>query len=183
LIHREGEGLQDEAIAVTIDDQPGQSVALAPDEPTEPGIDPPSRPIFHRLGDPALEEIEIEILFPARETPGHDLRFRIVNGAPNEVIAPVLERDDIAVVRRTKNLQDFAPEDPVVAVENSRARFNNKAAHRLSLTGRAPSGASRSHFEKLGEQSCFRDSDWQSRHPCLRVPGYTDKFNEPYPAA
>ena len=99
LIHRQGQRLEHEMVAVTIDDHAGQPIALAPDKPAKPRIDPAPRPIFHRLRDPALEKIEIEILFPARETARHDLRFGVVDRAPHEVVAPVLERNDIAVLR------------------------------------------------------------------------------------
>ena len=69
-------------IAVTIDNHAGQAIALTPDEPAKPRINLAARAILDRLLDAALKKIEIEILFSARKTPGHDLRFAVVNGAP-----------------------------------------------------------------------------------------------------
>ncbi len=168
LIHREGERLQNEMVAVAIDDHAGQPIALAPDQPAKSRIDPAPRPILDRLRDSALEKIEIELLFPAREPPGHDLRFRVVDRAPDQMVATVLERDDIAVVRRAENFQDFPAEHPIVSVENPRARFNDESAHRLSLTGRAivPASGSRS-----GAVVAVRNPHWKSGQDCLRVIG------------
>ena len=45
------------------------------------------------------------------------------------MVPAVLERDDVAVVRRAEDFQDLAAKDPVVPVENARARFNDEAAH------------------------------------------------------
>jgi hypothetical protein len=123
-------------------------------------------PIFQRLRNPTVEKIEIEILFPARKTPGHDLRFGIVNRAPYEAVAPILQRNDISIVRRTEDFQDLTAEDPVVSVKDSRARFNDKATHRRSLTGRAICGASESRTET-----------GQSRN----VVGHCQFVNRPHP--
>ena len=142
LIHREGQRLQHKMIAVAIDDHAGQSVAFAPDEAAKSRIDPAPRPVLDRLRDPALKEIEIEILFPPRKTPRHDLRFGVVNRAPEKTVAAVLERNDVAVGRIAEHFQDLAAEHPIVSMQNPRARFNDKAAHRCSLTGRGNSRAS-----------------------------------------
>ena len=66
------------------------------------------RPVFGGLRDAALEEIEIEVLPLSRETTGDDLRFGIVNRTANQTIAPVLQRNDVAIRRFSENLEDFA---------------------------------------------------------------------------
>ena len=66
------------------------------------------RPVFSGLGDAALEEIRIEILPLSRETPDDDLRFGIVNRTANQTIAPVLQRNHVAIRRFSENLEDFA---------------------------------------------------------------------------
>ncbi len=45
------------------------------------------------------------------------------------MIATVLERDDIAILRFSERFQDFAGKNPVVPVQNARARFNDEASH------------------------------------------------------
>ncbi len=81
---------------------PGNPVALAPDDATKLWIDASSRAVFRGLRDPPLEEIQIEILSPPRETPRHNLRFAVVNCAADQMILTVLERDHIAVRRLPK---------------------------------------------------------------------------------
>src|ERR1700730_7013871 len=90
-VHREGERLQNEMIAVAIDDHARQSIALPPNNTPQSGIDISPVAIFSRLGNASFEEIKIEILFSPRETPGYDLRFRIVNRAADQMVAPIFE--------------------------------------------------------------------------------------------
>ena len=116
-------------VAVTIDDHAGQAVAFAPDDATKLGVDIASRAIFRRLRDPALKKIQIEILPATRETPRHNLRFAVVDRAADQMIAAVFERDDIAVHRVAEGFQHLAREDPIVAVQNARARFDDEAGH------------------------------------------------------
>ena len=141
LIHRKRQGLEHETIAVAIDDHAGKSVALAPDEAAEPRLDSAARPVLDGLGNPALEEIEIELLFPARKAARDNLRPGVVDRAPKKAVASVLERNHIAVGGISKHLQDLAAEHPIVSMQDSRARFNDKATHRRSLTSRDNSRA------------------------------------------
>ena len=60
---------------------PGKSVAFAPNDAAKPRIDASPRTVFCRLRDSAFEEIQVQILFPARETARHNLRLGIVNRA------------------------------------------------------------------------------------------------------
>ncbi len=143
LIHRQRERLQNKQIAIAIDNNSGESVALAPDDATEPRIDSAPLPVLDRLRDPALKKIEIQLLSSARKSAGHDLRFGVVDRAPKKTVASILERDHVAVGGISKYLQDLTAEHPIVSVENSRARFNDKATHRHSLRGRVSGGASR----------------------------------------
>ena len=87
------------------------------------------RAVFSGLRDAALEEIKIEILPLSRETAGGDLRFGIVNRTADQTIAPVLQRNHVAIGRFPENFQHLAGKNPVVSVQDSRARFDNEAGH------------------------------------------------------
>ena len=82
-----------------------------------------------RLLDATLEEIRVKILAASREAPRHDLRFAVVNRAAEEVILAVLERDDIPIGGVAEHLQDLAGENPIVAVQDAGARFDDEAGH------------------------------------------------------
>jgi len=55
------------------DDHAWQSIALAPNDAPRLWIDISPVAIFSGLGNASFEEIQIEVLFPARETSRHDL--------------------------------------------------------------------------------------------------------------
>ena len=163
--------MQNKIIAIPINDQPGQPVALAPNQAAESRVQAATRSIFDRLRDSALEEIEIEILFPAREPARHDLGFRIIDRAPDQVIPPVLERNDVAVVRPAEDLQDFAPKDPIVPVQNARARFHHQSGHGLHSPPEAqgvqvPLTVDSGGYSSGPEEASFR---WRMRD---RPPGH-----------
>src|SRR6476660_2855857 len=80
-VQRQCERLQNEMIAVAIDDHAGKTVAFAPNDATQIWIDVSPVAILGSLRDAALEEIKVEILPPPGETARQNLRFRIVNGA------------------------------------------------------------------------------------------------------
>ena len=117
--------MEDEIIAVTIEDDSRQTIAFAPNDPPQLRIDLSPVAIFQSLRDPAFEKIEIEILPLPGKSARHNLRLGIVNGAADQFVASVLERDHVAVLRFAKNFQDFTGKDPVVAVKNSRAGFDD----------------------------------------------------------
>ena len=70
---RARESLQNEMIAVAIDDHAGQTVTLAPHNATHVWIDLSPVAILGRLGNSAPKEIGIQILTSPRETTRHDL--------------------------------------------------------------------------------------------------------------
>src|SRR5205807_9219680 len=113
----------------SIENNPGQSVAFAPDNAMQLGIYLPSLPIFRRLGNSPLEKIEIEILPSVRKTARHNLRFRIPHRAPKHSIAPILNRNNVAIGRITEDLQHLAGKNPVVPVQNPRPRSNDNSSH------------------------------------------------------
>ena len=45
------------------------------------------------------------------------------------MIAPVLERNHIAIGRFAENFQHLAGKNPVVSVQNLRARFDDESSH------------------------------------------------------
>src|SRR5207253_5244324 len=92
-------------------------------------IDPAAGSVFDRLGNAARKKIEVELLFAPRETPRHDLRFGIVNGAADQVVTAVFERNHVPVVRFSEHLQYLAGKNPVVSVKNPCARFDDKSSH------------------------------------------------------
>ena len=98
-VHRQRERLHHKIVAVPVDDQPGKSVAFAPNNAAKPWIEMSPRTVFCRLCDSAFEEIQIQVLFPSRETARHNLRLGIVNRATDQMILTVLERDDVSVCR------------------------------------------------------------------------------------
>src|SRR4029450_6974827 len=69
-IHGECKRLHNETLAVPVDDQPGQSVAFAPNNAAQPRIDASPGAVLPGLGDSALEEIQVQILFPPAKTGG-----------------------------------------------------------------------------------------------------------------
>jgi hypothetical protein len=91
-----------------------------------------SLPIFRRPCDSPLEKIEIEILPAVGKTARHNLRLRIPDRAPLISGLPILNRNDVAVSRIAENLQHFARENPVVAMQNPRSRSNYNSSHGLT---------------------------------------------------
>ena len=116
LIHREGQRLDDEVIAIPVDDQSRKAVAFAPDQPARPAVEPAAAPVVGRQGDAASEEIGIEILALTRKTARDDLRAGVVDGAPQHPVAPVLEGDDISGFRAAEGFEHIAGIDPVVSM-------------------------------------------------------------------
>src|SRR5207247_10397096 len=72
-IHRACESLQNEMIAVAIDDHAGQTVTLAPHDAPQLSIDLPPVAIIGRLRNSAPKELKIQILPAPRETTRHNL--------------------------------------------------------------------------------------------------------------
>src|SRR5438132_5072251 len=125
--------MQDKLLAVSIENDAGQSVALAPDNAMQLGIYLPSLAIFRRSRNSSFEEIEIELLPPVRKTARHNLRFGIPHRAPHHSIAPILNRNNIAIGWITEDFQHLAGKKPVVSVQNSRSRSNDNSSHRAKL--------------------------------------------------
>ena len=72
-LHRARERLQNEMIAIAVDDHAGETVAFAPHNSAQFWINISPVTILGSLRNAAPEEIEIEILPPARETARHNL--------------------------------------------------------------------------------------------------------------
>jgi len=60
------------------------------------------------------------------------LRFRIVNGAADQMVFAVLERNHIAIRGVSENLEHFAGKHPVVSMQNSRTRLDDNSGDRSS---------------------------------------------------
>ena len=71
----------------------------------------------------------VEILLSAREPAGDDLGVGIVNRASQWSIFEVLKGNDVPGLRVSEGLFDLRGVDPVVAVEDSRAWFDDKSGH------------------------------------------------------
>ena len=121
--------MQNRAAAIAIHNHPWQPIALAPDHATQPRIHSAPYSIFCRLRDPPLKKIQIEFLFSSRKSPRHDLRFAVINRAPDQPVFSILERNHIAVRRVAKDLQHLARKHPIVPVQDASARFDNKSGH------------------------------------------------------
>src|SRR5439155_13857025 len=85
-VHRQRERLQREIIAVPIDNYPWKSVAVAPDDTAKLLIHASPHTVFRCLRNSSFEEIQVKFLFPSRETASHNLRLRIINRAPDQMI-------------------------------------------------------------------------------------------------
>ena len=133
-VHCQRQRLQNEMVTVAVDDYAGQSVALAPNQAAKSIVYSAPFTIFGRLRDPAFEKIEIKVLLPSREAPRHNLRLGIIDRAADQMIAPILERNNVAVRRFTENLQHFAREYPIVPVENAGPRFDDDSSHALMMS-------------------------------------------------
>src|SRR5205823_9014306 len=71
-IHRQRERLQDEIVAVTIDDHARKAVAFAPYHAAQLGIEVSPVPVFGSLRDAAPKKILIKVLPSPRETARHN---------------------------------------------------------------------------------------------------------------
>src|SRR5262245_43095450 len=128
-VHRERERLQDEMVAVTIDDHTRKTVAFTPHHAAQLCIDISSIAVLGSLLDTPTEKIPIKILASPRETPRNNLRLGIVDGASNQMVFAVLERNHIAIRGFSENLEHFAGKRPVVSMQNSRTRFDDDPCH------------------------------------------------------
>src|SRR5262249_48164252 len=115
--------------AVAVHDDAGKAVAFAPDDAAK--IRPHATPlaILHGLRDATLEKVEVEILPLARKAARGDLRLGIEDGAAEQAVAAVLERDDVAILRIAPGFQDFRGVNPLVSVENARAWSDDDSGH------------------------------------------------------
>jgi hypothetical protein len=87
FVHRQGQGLEHEVVPVAIDDNAGQTVAFAPDQPSQPFVHSIAAAVVERDGDSTLKEIEIKLLTLPTEAAGNDIGLRIVDGAAQKLVA------------------------------------------------------------------------------------------------
>ena len=116
-------------VAVAIDDDSGESVGFAPYQTRQQGIDVQGGSIINSLLDSAVEKLLIELLRSAGESAGDDLGIGIVDSGAQGAILEVFQRNNIARLRVSEGLLDFARVDPLVTVENPSAGFDNQAWH------------------------------------------------------
>ena len=137
-IHGKRQRLEHDGLSIPVGDHAGQPVAFAPDH--APQIAAATRPlaVFDRLGDPPPEKVGIQILPPPGIPSHHNLRAGIINANPEQMVAPVFDRDDLAVFRIAERFQDLGRINPVVAVKDARPRTNNDAAHSAVSRAREP---------------------------------------------
>src|SRR5204863_4063337 len=126
------------------------AVALAPNDTMQLRIYPPPDPILRRLCDSPLEKIGIEVLPPMRKTARHNLRFRIPNRAPQHPVTPIFDGDYVAVIRFAENLQHFSRVNPVVAMQDSGARFDYNSGH----SGNSRTGATAAKRNSASGSAC-----------------------------
>ena len=131
LVHGEGEGLEDEVLAVAVDDDAGEAVGLAPDGTRELRIDIEMRAEFLSLLDAPDEKVVVEGLFSPREAPGDDLGGGIVNSGAEGTVLEVLEANDFAGFRGAEGLANLARIDPIVSVEDASAGHDNQSWHKI----------------------------------------------------
>ena len=129
-IHREGERLEHEEVAVAVDDDAGEAVGLAPDEAAEVQIDVGGFAHLDGALDAAREEVEIEILAAVGEQTRGDLRHRVVDGAAEGLAAHVLEMDDVAGLGIAETFLNFSGVNPEVTVEEAGAGLDGEGGHK-----------------------------------------------------
>lgn len=129
LEHGEGEGLDDEVVAVAIHDEAGKAVGLAPNEAAEGGVDARVGAGLDGALDAALKEVEVQILTAVREEAGGDLRLRVVDGGAKWLAANVFEGDDIAGLWIASAKLDLGGVNPDVTVEKASARLKDECGH------------------------------------------------------
>ena len=130
-IHPEGLGLESGNTTETIDDDPRQTVALAPEDAANQRVDPEGVAVGLSPLETTPEEILVKILPASGESARNDLGLGIVNGASEHPVTAILDGDDIPVLGIAEDLEDLGPVDPVMAVQDARPRSDDKAPHRV----------------------------------------------------
>ena len=90
------QGLEDQVVAVTIDDQPGQSVGFAVHQAVGGGVDPKRRAIPDGGIEPRPPQIECRGLVASSQQPQGDLGSIAVEGVTDARPAAAFDQHDIA---------------------------------------------------------------------------------------
>ena len=115
--------------AVSVDDHSGKTVGFAPNKPTKGGIQIKAAPEVAGQPDAATEKILVERLAAAGKSPGHNLAQGVVNGRSERTVLVILEGNDLPWLGITENFLNFAGIDPIVAVKDAGAGFDDDSGH------------------------------------------------------
>ena len=124
-------------VAVAIDNQPGNAVGLAPNQPGQRFVDGKPFAQLDRLVDAALEKIQVQILAATRKPAGDDLRFRIENGGSQRPVAEIFQRDHVSRLGIAEGFFDFSGINPLVTVKNACARSDDETCHGAGITAQS----------------------------------------------
>ena len=128
-LHGDGQRLDDQVIRVTVHNQAGEAVRLAPDEARERFLRQPLAAQFHRLADAPGKKVPVQFLLAAGKTPGDDLGMGVEHGGSQEAVLEILQRHDVPRLGIAEDLAHFRAVNPVVPLKNACSWRNNQTCH------------------------------------------------------
>ena len=134
LIHRRGEGLDNQQISVTVHDHPRQSIGLAPGKAVDRLRKVHGFPHGERPFQSAEEKVGIQILFAPGKSTRHDLGVGIVNRGAKRPVAVILQRHHITRDGFAGHLLNLRAVDPVMSVKDASAGLDDESGHSEKTT-------------------------------------------------
>ena len=119
---------------VAVDDDPGKSVGLAPDQSIDRILEPEILTMLESAFETPHEKVVIEFLLSSRDAACHDLGRGIVDRGAEGAILEILQRNDVARFGIPEGLLDFTGVDPVVTVIDSGAGSDDDSGHDFEFT-------------------------------------------------
>ena len=116
-------------ILVLVDNDARKAVGFAPDKTTKVFFNREGIAVVNGLSETTSEEFLVQFLFSPRNSARHDLGVWIVDRHAERAVLEVLEGDEITGFGLPKGLLDFRRVDPLMSVEDTGARFDDKTWH------------------------------------------------------
>jgi len=114
---------------ILIDNDAGKTIRLAPNETTEVFCDGEGIPVINGLAKTSHKKFRVQFLNSSGDATGHDLGVRIVDCDAEGTVFKVFERHEIPRDWLAKGFLDLRGIDPLVAMKDTRAGFDDKAGH------------------------------------------------------
>ena len=118
-IHAEGEGLQDDVVVESIDDQPGEEICFAMDQPVDGAAGKELCAQSQRLFETLTEERRIDLDRDTGEQADRDERMWMVYPDTERFASRVADLDDVPRGRLAMGLADLITEYPWMSGENA----------------------------------------------------------------